>query len=183
MPSMEMLTINEAGKDIEGILEIIWRALEYFPRNVWNEVKYIGNADIRYDVKVEIRGLLYRAFLLNNLLSKIRMIRGAMDIKDLLLAVTVDPVIAIYSRLEHGGISRTVNLVHDYVSSDIGIISLFAVKNDAAVMVTAHGLGHNRGLRHHNKPIDLMYEGLLESKSLDKDGFCGDCLRRIVRSE
>ncbi|MEM1515821.1 MAG: hypothetical protein QXH24_07260 [Candidatus Bathyarchaeia archaeon] len=182
MPSIEMLTINEADKDVTEILEIIWRALKYFPKNVWDEVKYIGNANMKYDVKVKIKGLLYEAFLFNSLLSKIRMIRWTMDIKDLLLAVTVDPVIAIYSRIGYRGINRTTSLVHDYVSSDIGMISLFAVKNDVAVMITAHGLGHNRGLRHHNKPIDLMYEGLLEGKSLNKDGFCEACLKRIIKN-
>ncbi|MEM1674895.1 MAG: hypothetical protein QXN24_03920 [Candidatus Bathyarchaeia archaeon] len=183
MPSLEVLTVNEASRSIEEILEIIWRALEYFPRGLWDEVMYIGNADIKYDIKVEIKGESYRAFIFNNLLGKIKRIREAMKIKDLLLAVTANPVIAIYSKLGSKGISRVASLVHDYLSSDIGIVSLFAMKDDATTMVTAHGLGHSRGLRHHAEPIDLMYEGLLKSKSLSRDGFCESCLRRIIGDE
>lgn len=183
MPSMEMLTVNEANKSIENILEIIWRALEYFPKGVWDEVRYLGNAYIKHDVKVEIKGIFYKAFIFNNLLSKVRRIRGAMGIKDLLLAVTVDPVIAVYPQLESKGISHMVSLVRDYASNDVGIVSLFSLEDDTAVMVTAHGLGHSRGLRHHSEPIDLMYEGLLRSKILNREGFCGDCLRRITETK
>lgn len=177
---MEMLTINEAGKSIEDILEIIWRALEYFPKGVWDEVRYLGNADMRHDVRVEIKGSLYKAFILNSLLNKIRRIREAMKIKDLLLAVTLDPIIAVYPKLELKRISHIVSLVQDYVSNDIGVISLFNIEDNIAPKVTAHGLGHSKGLRHHSEPIDLMYEGLLKSRNLDKDGFCDNCLRRII---
>ncbi|MEM2321508.1 MAG: hypothetical protein QXS79_06495 [Candidatus Bathyarchaeia archaeon] len=180
MPSMEMLTVNEASKSIENILEIIWRALEYFPKGVWDEVRYLGNANIKHDVKIGIKGIFYKAFLFNNLIGKIRKIRGAMEIRDLLLAVTVDPVIAVYPQLEPKGISHMASLVRDYASYDVGIVSLFTLENDTAVMVTAHGLGHSRGLRHHSEPIDLMYEGLLGSRILNRKGFCRDCLRRVT---
>jgi len=181
LPSIGMLAINKVSK--EDLLEIVWRALEYFPEGVWDEVKYLGNAIIRHDMKVKIKGASYEAFIFNNLLDKIKRFRMAIKIKDLLLAVTVDPVIAICSRLGSRGIRYIANLVHDYVSTDVGIVSLFAIEGESAIMVTAHGLGHSRGLRHHGKPIDLMYEGLLENKTLDKDGFCEDCLRRIIINE
>lgn len=183
MPSMKMLTVNEAGKSIENIIEIIWRALEYFPKGMWDEVRYLGNANIKYDVKIEIKGMLYKAFLFNNLLGKIKKIRGAMGIRDLLLAITVDPVVAVYPKIGSAGISHIVNLVRDYASSDVGIVSLFAMEDDTAIMVTAHGLGHSRGLRHHSEPIDLMYEGLLRNKTLSKEGFCEDCLKRMIGAE
>ncbi|MEM1586623.1 MAG: hypothetical protein QXX99_04640 [Candidatus Bathyarchaeia archaeon] len=180
MPSIKMLTINNSDKSIEEFLEIIWRALEYFPKGLWDEVKYLGDAAVRHDVKVEIKGISYGTFILDNLLDKVKRFRRTMKIKDLLLAVTMDPVIIMFSRLESEGIKHIVGLVHDYVSTDVGIISFFTVRDKNAVMVTAHGLGHNRGLRHHGKPIDLMYEGLLKNKALDKNGFCEDCLRKIV---
>lgn len=183
MTSIEMLTINGAGRSIEDFLEIVWKAIEYFPKGVWSEVKYLGNATVRYDVKVGIRGVFYEAFIFDNLLEKVKIFRRAMRVKDLLLAITVDPVVTMYSRLEFERIRRIVSLVHDYVSTDVGIISFFAVRDGATVMVTAHGLGHNRGLRHHGKPIDLMYEGLLENETLNKDGFCEACLKRIIAEE
>ncbi|MEM0049147.1 MAG: hypothetical protein QXW39_01240 [Candidatus Bathyarchaeia archaeon] len=180
MPSIEMLTINDTCKNFEDFLEIVWRAIEYFPKGVWDEIKYLGNIIIKHDIKIEINGEPYEAFIFNNLLDKIKRIRMAIKTKDLLLAITVDPVVAIYSRLGSKGVRRMASLVHDYVSTDIGIISLFAIEGESAAMVAAHGLGHSRGLRHHGKPIDLMYEGLLENKTLDKEGFCESCLRKIV---
>lgn len=180
MLSIEMLSINDACKNLEDFLEIVWRAVEYFPKGVWDEVKYLGNIVIKHDIKIEINGAFYEAFIFNNLLDKVKRVRMAIKAKDLLLAVTGDPVVAIYSRLGSRGVRRMATLVHDYVSTDIGIISLFAIKGESASMVAAHGLGHSRGLRHHSKPIDLMYEGLLENKTLDKEGFCESCLRKLV---
>lgn len=183
MSSMEMLTINEASKSIKSILEIVWRALEYFPKGMWDEVKYLGNVNISYDVKIKIRGMPHKAFIFDNLLTKIKSIRRAIGIRGFLLAVTVDPIVAVYPRIESRGISHMISLVRDYASSDVGMVSLFAMEDETAIMVTAHGLGHSRGLRHHSEPIDLMYEGLLRSKTLGREGFCGDCLKRMAEVE
>jgi hypothetical protein len=49
---------------------------------------------------------------------------------------------------------RIVNLVRDYVASDVGMISLFGSDEESAVWISAHGLGHSRGLVHHTEPID-----------------------------
>lgn len=180
MPSIEMLTINETHEDVEEIINIIWRAIEYFPNGLWNEINYLGNANIRYDVKVKFKETMYSAFIFDRLIEKIRRIKRTLQIRDLLLAVTRDPVIAVYHRLEAKKIRRAANIVYDYMSTDVGIVSLFNIEEKAATKVTAHGLGHSRGLRHHTKPIDIMYERLLGEEMLMRDGFCNDCLRRIM---
>lgn len=179
MPLLEMLTINEGGRRHEEIMEIIWRALEYFPRGLWEGVNYLGNADMRHDVKIKFRESIYGAFIFNNLMGKIKRIKSALGIKNLLLAVTSDPIIAVYHRFDAKRLNQVANLIYDYVSWDAGVVSLFRVGDEKASKIIAHGLGHNRGLRHHYEPIDIMYEGLLEHKNIRKDGFCNDCIRRI----
>lgn len=183
MPIINTLTINEEHKKNEEILEIIWSALKYFPKGLWKEVNYLGNINVMYDVKirVESENATYKAFIFNRLVNKINRIRELLQIKDLLLAITCDPVIALYYVLNFEKITQIANLVHDYFSRDIGIVSLFRIGSDEnASKVVAHGLGHNRGLRHHIKPIDLMYEGLLEHNNVvENDGFCHECLKRM----
>jgi hypothetical protein len=68
--------------------------------------------------------------------------------------------------------------VHDYVNTEVGVVSLFGIDEEDAVRVSAHGLGHNMGLRHHNEPIDLMYARLLNGKT-NKEGFCDECVDKI----
>ncbi|MEM1582050.1 MAG: hypothetical protein QXK89_06025 [Candidatus Bathyarchaeia archaeon] len=184
MPFVEMLTINEERKDTEEILEIIWRALEYFPRGLWEGINYLGNVDMKHDLKVKSKDAIYGAFIFNNLINKIRRVRELLQIRDLLLAVTRDPIIAVYHKFEAERLSRIANLIHDYVSNDVGVISLFrAEEHETASKVVAHGLGHNRGLRHHTKPVDIMYEGLLEYSTLKNERFCTDCIRKILSEE
>lgn len=175
-----MLTINMGFKD-DDLLEIMWRALNYFPRGLWDKVNYLGDINMKYDVKVRSKKNIYNAFIFNNLIEKIRKIRKMLQMKDLLLAVTCDPVIAIYHRFrfEVEGISQIASLIHDYVSSDVGIVSLFRVNEETASKIVAHGLGHNQGLRHHMEPIDIMYEGLLKHNVLN-EGFCNDCIRKML---
>ncbi|MBS7607517.1 hypothetical protein KEJ14_06760 [Candidatus Bathyarchaeota archaeon] len=180
MPFLEMLTINEGEKRHEEIMEIVWRALKYFPKGLWEEVNYLGNANIKHDVKIKIRESIYGAFIFNNLIGKIKRIRSALGIKNLLLAVTSDPIIAVYHRFDARRLSQVANLIYDYVSWDTGVVSLFRIEDERASKIIAHGLGHNRGLRHHAEPIDIMYEGLLEYKSIRKDGFCNDCIKKIL---
>lgn len=180
MPSIEMLTVNEAYRSVEDILEILSRALEYFPKGLWDGIDYLGNINMKYDVKVRFKEATYGAFILSNFIEKIRKIRRILQIKDLLLAVTQDPVIDVYPMLDYEKIRRVARLIHDFVSTDIGVVSLFNIEGEGAIKVTAHGLGHNRGLRHHNEPIDLMYEGLLRQRTISNEGFCSDCLKKIL---
>lgn len=175
-----MLTVNEAHKSIEDILGILWKAVEYFPKGLWDEINYIGNIDIEYDMRVKFREITYGAFILNNFIERIKRAKRILNIKDLLLAVTRDPVIDVYPRIEFEKIRSIARLIYDFVSTDIGIVSLFGVEGENAIKVTAHGLGHNRGLRHHDKPIDIMYEGLLRHKELSNEGFCNDCLKKML---
>lgn len=180
MPLLKMLTINGEDIDSEKVLEIIWRALEYFPRGLWDGADYLGNLNIRHDVKIRFKEAVYGAFVFNNLMEKIRRVRKMLGIDDLLLAITYDPVIAVYHRFEAKKINYFASLIYDYVSRDSGLISFFRVgEGEIASKIVAHGLGHSRGLRHHFKPIDIMYEGLLENGTLRNDGFCGDCIRKM----
>ena len=182
MPFIDTLTINEEHKSEGEILEIIWKALEYFPKGLWDGVNYLGNINMMHDVKirVESKKTVHGAFVFNRLVNKIKRVRELLQIKELLLAVTCDPIIALYHTFNFEKLSRTATLVHDYFSKDIGIVSFFRVKEEEnATKVVAHGLGHSLGLRHHVKPIDLMYEGLLECDNLINDGFCSECLKRM----
>ena len=178
-----MLTINEDDKSSVEISEIIWRALEYFPRDLWIGVNYLGNMNMEHDVKLRSKETVYRAFIFHNLIEKIRRIRKLLKIKEVLLAVTCDPIIAIYHRFEVEKLSCFANLIHDYVSGDVGVVSLFQIEEEKASKVVAHGLGHNRGLRHHVEPVDIMYEGLLKHTALRKNGFCNECLKRMIREK
>jgi predicted Zn-dependent protease len=180
LPSLEVLTINR-GLEGDDLLEIMCRALNYFPKGLWDRVNYLGDVSMKYDVKVRSRENVYNAFIFNNLIEKIKRIRKMLQMKNLLLAVTRDPVIAIYHRFkfEVEGISQVASLIHDYVSSDVGVVSLFRVDEEAASKIVAHGLGHNQGLRHHVEPIDIMYEGLLKHDVLN-EGFCDDCIKRML---
>jgi len=98
------------------------------------------------------------------------------------LAMTHDPVIVMYHRFEVDRFKRTINIVHDYVSNDVGMISLYETDEDAVAKVAAHGLGHNQGLAHHVEPVDLMYVGLLHGRSIEIDGFCNECKRKLKKS-
>ena len=73
-------------------------------------------------------------------------LKRILNVKDLLLALTLDPVVLVYHRFLSNGFKRVVNLVRDYVSDDIGVISLFETDGEIGIKIAAHGLGHNQGL-------------------------------------
>lgn len=181
--SLDMLTINEELRRREDLVEVMWRALTYFPKGIWEGVNLVGNVHVKRDLKIKSRKEDLGAFLFSRLLRKIREMKRRFGLKDPLLAVTHDPVIVMYHRFEVDRFKRVVNLVHDYVSSDVGMLSLFETEEDAAAKVAAHGLGHNRGLEHHLDPVDLMYEGLLHGKPIRIDGFCDECQRKLKKIE
>lgn len=179
MQLLDMLTINEEPKSKEDLLEIIWKASDYFPQGVWEEIRFVGNINVKYDLKIKTRERIYRAFIFNNLMRKIRETKNMFDSCGLLLAVTYDPVISIYHQFELERFKRIINFIRDYVSRDVGMLSLFDMQDEIATRVAAHGLGHNQGLKHHVEPIDLMYGSLLNGRSIKRDGFCGECRRKL----
>lgn len=179
MQSLDMLTINEELKNKEDLMEIMWKAFNYFPEGVWKGVSYVGNFNVKHDLKIKSKEEVYGTFIFPHLVRKIREMKNVLKVEDLLLAVTHDPVIVTYHRFELDRFKRIINLIHDYVSNDVGIISLFKTDEDAATKIAAHGLGHNQGLKHHSEPIDLMYVRLLDECPIKIDGFCNECQRKM----
>ncbi len=179
MQLLGMLTVNEEPKSKDDLLEILWKASEYFPQGTWEGIEYLGKISVMHDLKIKSRGKVHRTFILNNLMRKIREIKSVLDSRGLLLAVTYDPVISIYHQFERERFRRIINLVRDYVVNDVGMLSLFEMRDEIATKVAAHGLGHNQGLRHHAEPIDLMYVCLLDGHPIKRDGFCDECQRKL----
>ena len=176
-----MMTINEEAKNNDDIIEVVWKAFDYFPEETWECVKYIGNINIKHDLKIKIKEKIYGAFIFNHLITKIREIKSLLESKNLVLGLTHDPVIAVYHRIEEDRIKRIVNLVRDYVSRNTGLVSLFEIEAETATKIAAHGLGHNQGLEHHTDPVDLMYARLLNGNPIKKDGFCIECKRKLKK--
>lgn len=179
MQTLDMLTINEEPENKENLLEIVWNAFDYFPEDIWEGVKYLGNISVKHDLKIKSKERFYGAFIFDNLIDRIREMKNVLKTRGLLLAVTHDPVIAIYHRFELERFKRIINLIRDYVSKDLGMVSLFEMGEETATKIAAHGLGHNQGLRHHAEPIDLMYARLLNGHPIKKNGFCSQCQRKL----
>lgn len=176
-----MLTINEELTNKGDLLEIIWGAYDYFPEGFWKDVNYVGNISVKHDLEIKSKEEVYGAFIFPYLVRKIREARNMLRIRNLLLGVTHDPVIVTYHRFESDRFRMVVDVVHDYVSNDVGMISLFETEDEVGIKVAAHGLGHYQDLRHHAKPIDLMYARLLNGCPITVDGFCSECQQRLRR--
>ncbi|MEM3010629.1 MAG: hypothetical protein QXE76_02340 [Candidatus Bathyarchaeia archaeon] len=178
---IDLLTINETLENEKELIEIVEQATKYFPKGTWETIEYLGNLSLKHDVKIASKGRIYGAFLFERLIQKIKKLKVAFKRFELLLGVTSDPVVTIYYRFEGGAYERIVNVVHDYVSEDVGIVSFFRAKGELAKKLVAHGLGHNRGLRHHMTPVDVMYVDLLNYPMLDKKVFCRECIDKLRR--
>ena len=170
-----MVTLNKESTNGEGLTQIILDAFRFFPDDTWEGVNYLGNVDIDHHVKIMVKNEQRRAFFVRELIERIRKLRKLLEVHSLLLALTLEPVIVSYYNFEKGGFRRIINLVRDYVTSDIGMISLYDTNDDNAIRISAHGLGHNRGLSHHSEPVDLMYVGLTNGSHIETDGFCNEC--------
>lgn len=181
MPSLDMLSINEELGNKEDLVEVMWKAFTYFPRGIWEGVNYLGDVSVKCDLKIRSKEEVRRAFVFSHLMRRIREMRDMLRIENLLLAVTHDPVLVMFHRFEVDRFKRIVNVVHDYVSDDVGMISLFETDEDATTKMAAHGLGHNQGLMHHAEPVDLMYAGLLGGNPIKIDGFCSKCQRKLKK--
>jgi hypothetical protein len=176
---LDVLTLNEDPRIGEVLTEFIRDAMSYFPDESWQGLNYLGNIDMEHGLEVRAREEERGAFTVRNLVGRLRELKRLLASRGLLLGLTRDPVVISYYNFEEDRLRRIVNLVRDYVASDVGMISLFGSDEESAVWISAHGLGHSRGLGHHPEPIDLMYVGLTEGSSLGRDGFCDDCLSRL----
>ncbi|UCH57490.1 MAG: hypothetical protein JSV18_00800 [Candidatus Bathyarchaeota archaeon] len=179
MQLLDVLTLNQEPQTRGELTETIKEALAYFPEQMWEGVNYLGNINIDHHLRIKSREELHGAFIVNGLVEKLRELKRLLDIRELLLALTQDPVIITYYHYELNRFRRIINLVRDYVAKDVGMISLFETEDETAVRIAAHGLGHNQGLSHHQEPVGLMYVGLLDGSPIIKNGFCDDCKTKL----
>ena len=181
MLSINVLTINEEPENERDLVKIVESAKRYFPTETWDDVLYLGRLSLEHDVKIATSGKSFGALLFEKLIKKIERIKNSDNRVHLLLGITPDPVVALYHFFDGKEFKRALYLVHDYVAEKVGIVSFFQLSDENSNKVTAHGLGHNRGLRHHIEPIDLMYSELLRSPALRVEGFCKVCLRTLAK--
>ncbi|MFQ5759060.1 MAG: hypothetical protein ACE5IF_05230 [Candidatus Bathyarchaeia archaeon] len=164
-------------------MKIVEDASGYFPTETWDDVEYLAKLNLEHDVTIVAGGESFGAFLFERLTKRIGRIKHSNRLMNLLLGITPDPIVAIYYYLDGRRFKRTLHLVHDFMDERIGVVSLFRVNEGCSSKVVAHGLGHNRGLRHHKEPIDLMYSGLLGTPALQVEGFCKVCLRKLTEDK
>lgn len=180
MQAINVLTISSGPENDRDLVEIIEDARDYFPKKTWDEIRYLEELSLEHDVKIAVGREHSEAFLFEKLVKRVVKMKGSEGSSSLLLGVTTDPIVALYHSFDGTRFRRTVYLVHDYVSEKVGVVSLFRVNRCSSSKVVAHGLGHNRGLSHHTKPIDLMNPGLLRLPTLQVEGFCEACLLRLT---
>ena len=94
-----------------------------------------------------------------------RALKKLLKSRGILIGLTLDPIIVSYVQFDADRFRRVINLVRDYVTSDVGFISLFDTYEETAIRISAHGLGHNQGLTHHQELVDLMYVWLLDARA------------------
>lgn len=183
MRSIDVLTINEEPENEADLVKIVEDAKSYFPSETWNTIHYLGKLSLEHDFNIATSEELFGAFLFEKLVERIEKIKHPHRLMSLLLGITPDPIVAVYYFFDGKRFKRAFYLVHDYVAERVGVVSLFRVDEGASSKVVAHGLGHNRGLRHHVKPIDLMYSKLLKSPTLQVEGFCKVCVDKLEKDE
>lgn len=181
MVSISLLTVcGEDSKYDVDLATYIEEATRFFPTQVWDEVEYLGRLMIEHDLKIQTGTKQLGAFAFKDLLLKVRKIGAVDNSRNLLLGVTHDPIVAVWRFFSGKNFGRTVYLIHDFVDSKVGVISFFKVKNETSSLMVAHGLGHSKGLRHHDNPVDLMHPDLLRTaRALDIEGFCKRCLQQL----
>jgi len=183
MCSINVLTINGEPENEQDLVKIVEDAKSYFPTETWHDILYLGKLRLEHDIKIAKNGEPFGAFLFEKLIKRIKRIKNSDRLMNLLLGITPDPIIAMHYFFEGNNFKRTLYLVHDYVAEKVGVVSLHQLNNETSSKVVAHGLGHNRGLRHHVKPIDLMYFELLRTPILQVEGFCKICLQTLTKAQ
>jgi predicted Zn-dependent protease len=183
MSHVSILTINGEPKNERDPVKIAEDARIYFPKEIWDDIRYLGELSLEHDVKIATDGESFGAFLFEKLIKRIRKVKDSHRLMNLLLGITPDPIVAMYCFLDGRHLNRALYLVHDYVSETAGVVSFFRVNEKYSSKLVAHGLGHSRGLRHHLKPIDLMSSELLKIPTLQVEGFCKFCLRKLTNNQ
>lgn len=182
MRSINVLTINAEPESERDLVKIAEDARSYFPTKTWEAIRYFGKLTLKHDVTIRTGEESFGGFLFEKLTKRIRRMKDSHRSMNLLLGITPDPILAMYYFLDGRHFKRTLHLVHDYVAEGFGVVSLFRVNEESSSKLVAHGLGHNRGLRHHLEPIDLMYSELLKIPTLRVEGFCNVCLRKLSKN-
>lgn len=177
MDSIDIVSINGGCKAALELVEIVEQAIDYFPLDVWDEIRYLGELNLERDFNISIVGDSLGALLFEKLVKKMGTVIKEMDLDNLLLGITSDPIVCMNYSFDKLTFRRTAYLVHDYVNARLGVVSLFSVEDKVSCKVIAHGLGHSKGLHHHDRPADLMHPALLKLADLQVNGFCKTCLR------
>ncbi|MGD8506947.1 MAG: hypothetical protein PVF15_09845 [Candidatus Bathyarchaeota archaeon] len=180
MQSINVVTINAECEQEQDLVKIVEDARNYFPSATWDNVLHNGKHRLKHDIKVTTKGESFEAFLFKNLAEKLGKISKPHRPMSLLLAITPNPVVAMYCYFDGKRFKRSLYLVHDYVNETFGVVSLFHVKERSSSKVIAHGLGHGKGLNHHLEPADLMHPELLRTSTLQVEGFCKACLQKLT---
>jgi len=183
MRSINVLTVNEEPENERDLVKIVEDARSYFPTETWDDIRYLGKLCLKHDVEIAASGESFGAFLFEKLTKRIGRIKDSHRLMNLLLGITPDPIVAIYPFFDGKHFKRALYLVHDYVTETVGVVSLFRLNRGSSSKVVAHGLGHSRGLQHHLQPIDLMYSELLRTPTLQLEGFCKVCLRKLAKNQ
>lgn len=176
---VHVLTINVDTENERNLIKIAEEARSYFPTETWDDVEYLGRLGLEHDVEMVMGRDSVGAFLFERLTKLFGRIQESYESTDLLLGVTLDPIVAVYQYFDGKRFKQALYLVHDYVTETIGVVSFFHVEETASSKVVAHGLGHSKGLRHHLEPVDLMHPDLLRTSKLQVEGFCKVCLSRL----
>lgn len=155
--------------------------MRYFPEDTWEGINYLGNLDLEHHVRIKANQEHRGAFIVNTLVEKMRVLKKLLKSQGILLGLTLDPIIFSYFQFDANRFRRIINLVRDYVTLDVGFISLFDTDEETAIRISAHCLGHNQGLSHHHEPVDLMYVWLLDGKPVRNDGFCEACQTKLKK--
>jgi predicted Zn-dependent protease len=177
--SINVLTVNAELENAADFVKVVEDAKEYFPKENWQEVRYFGKVSLDYDFRISVGDQTFGAFLFGKLVKEFEKIKDSEGLMSLLLGITPDPVVASHYFFDGKSFRRAVYIVHDFVGERVGVVSFFRVTEESASKVVAHGLGHNRGLRHHVKPSDIMYSELLRIPVLQVDGFCRACMDKL----
>ena len=77
MQSINILTINEKVENETDIIKVIENAKDYFPKETWGTVQYLGKVRLEYDVKIAVNEESLGAFLFEKLIRRIRKVKGS----------------------------------------------------------------------------------------------------------